>query len=268
MGEDKQPRRWRKWCAIGSALVLMLVVYANRPKGELPPLPVPNGYDDFLKAASLLKNPLDYGDILSYEIERKKELVIENREVLELIDQGLKKEVGVPDLSSEQIFRMIGFYFWWQLLVIDSELKDGGIGVNGFIKSLRLGTSMQNNGASLDVLRGTTIEVGVLEALEKRIPFCGESDLKHLKTNLKSLRVQGRDPQQAADIDEIRFADDPIDVSSSSSLAWRYKDVTDEGISIGVVEEVNQKSSVAYDSVLLAIDARLETLEKSGALDQ
>ena len=77
-------------CAV--AVVLGLVVLFWYSPVPLPSLPRPNGYDDFLKAASLLKG--DTGAAL--DSEEPRDLVSTNAESLRLLRVGLTRQCAVP----------------------------------------------------------------------------------------------------------------------------------------------------------------------------
>jgi hypothetical protein len=75
---------------IGLAIVCVLVTSRRPPS---PPLPTPNGYDDFLKAAkTVVAEGRAYRQLEDDEIRN---LVKENRSTLELVRHGLKRECRV-----------------------------------------------------------------------------------------------------------------------------------------------------------------------------
>ena len=69
------------------------VAELNR-KIPLPPLPNPNGYDDFVKAQKLVVgNPADFE---RGSLEELRKHLAENAEVLRLVQEGLTKRCRVP----------------------------------------------------------------------------------------------------------------------------------------------------------------------------
>jgi hypothetical protein len=85
------------FCAILIAGLATLAIVLLSPKPPRPPLPNPNGYDDFLKASAML-----IGKPEDYEAMTKKELatlVATNAEALKILRIGLTHQCLVPDLT-------------------------------------------------------------------------------------------------------------------------------------------------------------------------
>jgi hypothetical protein len=87
--------KWLAALVVGFNLVIVAVVLLGGPtKTTRPPLPNPNGYDDFLKAARLLTwKPVDYDHLSSDQLRA---LVMDNVEALVLFRAGLGLECRVP----------------------------------------------------------------------------------------------------------------------------------------------------------------------------
>src|SRR5437764_11495944 len=81
--------------ALAAALVAVLVCLWSRPvpPPEIPPLPQPNGYDDFVKAGRLRSGRF-YDR--SMALENLRNLIAENAEALALARLGLTRECRVP----------------------------------------------------------------------------------------------------------------------------------------------------------------------------
>jgi hypothetical protein len=80
--------------ALGTAFLVALGLVVFRPAPSPPPLPNPNGYDDFLAADKLV-----VGDTLNlYDVkdDELRNAVEQNRAALLTVRQGLKKECQVP----------------------------------------------------------------------------------------------------------------------------------------------------------------------------
>src|SRR6185437_9685936 len=128
--------------ALGAALltVLGLIAYAlfelNRPVPR-PPLPNPNGYDDFVKAGqSLIGDPGNYGTMTQEEL---RSLVATNAATLSLLRQGLTRRCRIalgfstsylsirrPELMTTKKLA--------QLLVADGRLAEFGHRTNDAAK--------------------------------------------------------------------------------------------------------------------------------------
>jgi len=76
------------------AMVLLLLVIVSPRLEPDPPLPVPNGYDDFLKAATMIASHTpDWNDPAAVELAS---LVATNQPGLELVRTGLSKKCRMP----------------------------------------------------------------------------------------------------------------------------------------------------------------------------
>jgi hypothetical protein len=76
-----------------AAAVATLIVFATRPPRN-PPLPNPNGYDDFVKAASLVTG--DPWNTRALDLEGLREFVNANGESLRLVRLGLSRQSALP----------------------------------------------------------------------------------------------------------------------------------------------------------------------------
>ena len=89
-------------CAFVAALVLIYALWPEPKVALAPPLPSPNGYDDFVKAGTLLAfTAADYRRMPKEDLEA---YVSTNQEPLRLVRLGLTRECQVPmDVSWEQV---------------------------------------------------------------------------------------------------------------------------------------------------------------------
>ena len=81
--------------SIAIVAIAMLVLVVMRPKLEPdPPLPAPNGYDDFVKAAQLVvPNPPDWQSLNGDEqLQVLRKFTATNQAALDLVREGLTKE--------------------------------------------------------------------------------------------------------------------------------------------------------------------------------
>jgi len=78
------------------ATLTVLSLLVGRTSPPLP-LPNPNGYDDFLRAAALLTG--DVGNASSFDHDRLQALVSTNSESLRLLRLGLTRNCSVPTES-------------------------------------------------------------------------------------------------------------------------------------------------------------------------
>jgi hypothetical protein len=81
--------------ALVTVIAALLILVIATPKPELePPLPVPNGYDDFVKAGTMINpNPPDWWSMNGDELhEALRVLTATNQAALDLVRTGLAKE--------------------------------------------------------------------------------------------------------------------------------------------------------------------------------
>jgi hypothetical protein len=83
------------------ALVAGLLLAPRKPP-QAPPLPNPNGYDDFLAAAKLSAPTL--GDYRTMEARDLRVLVLVNAEALRKLREGLNRECRVPAVDAGNAF--------------------------------------------------------------------------------------------------------------------------------------------------------------------
>src|SRR5437867_3628759 len=79
-------------------LILTFLVLSTGRTPPSPPLPNPNGYDDFLNAAALLTG--DVGNASTSDHDSLRALVSTNSETLRLLRLGLTRDCSVPTDSA------------------------------------------------------------------------------------------------------------------------------------------------------------------------
>src|SRR6267143_1844967 len=81
--------------ALGTVFLIALGLVVFRPAPPpSPPLPNPNGYDDFLAAEKLMVG--DTSSLYEVKDEELRTVVGQNRAALQTVRQGLKKECQMP----------------------------------------------------------------------------------------------------------------------------------------------------------------------------
>ena len=76
-----------------------LLIFKSRQNAANPPMPSPNGYDDFVKAGQTLAGNTSGYDEMSDE--KLRQLVTQNVEALRLVRTGLSRECRVPIVDSQ-----------------------------------------------------------------------------------------------------------------------------------------------------------------------
>jgi hypothetical protein len=141
-----------------------------------PPLPVPNGYDDFIRAAGLLKGLVpNQGNIQSAKLEDLKTWVASNAEALKVVREGLTKPSRVPVVYSQDIkleldhvqgCRSLGRLLACEAEIARREDRPGdavGASLDGFL----LAHATARGGLLIDVLTGIALERVALDGLTR-----------------------------------------------------------------------------------------------------
>ena len=103
----RNKRLWLGLIAVGAVFAASLAYFAwPRPIPGPPPLPSPNGYDDFLKAADSIVGNANF-DASKASGEELREFVEGNRGARELVRVGLGRECGVPLEYLQQHLRAV-----------------------------------------------------------------------------------------------------------------------------------------------------------------
>lgn len=160
----------------GALLALAVILTLSRPVPPTPPLPSPNGYDDFLKASSLIANPSDYAKLTIPEL---RPALANNEETLRLMKTGLSRECRVPlDYSATNfqahISDLAGLKRLAQLLVAEGRLAEAenrpGEAAEYYLLTIRLGQASSRGGLMIHKLVGVAIEAIGLSPAEKLLP--------------------------------------------------------------------------------------------------
>lgn len=216
------PRNRVVWLGLGALLLLALgtgayfTFWPDPP--ELPPLPDPNGYDDLIEAAFMIRGgpsaSLFEQDVA---VDELRAFVEPNRDVLALARSGLDKPTGVwlsfnrnnmPHISRIGALRDLG-----RLLSIEAKLAeaegDTSAALASHVDTVRLGHAISKGGLMLDSMTGIAIE------------DMGRKGLTELRSKLKSGECRGL-ILQLKQIDENR---QPFQAMLDNEAIWRQRAV-------------------------------------------
>ena len=158
-------------------LMLTLLVVSTGRTRSFPPLPNPNGYDDFLKAAALLTG--DVGKDLTLDHDGLRSLVSTNSESLRLVRLGLTRDCSVPTESAMRnvagmLTDMSDLKRLVQLLAaegrlreMDNQLADAA---QCYVDAIHFGSQMSRGGFIINRLVGIACEATGDIALSKLAP--------------------------------------------------------------------------------------------------
>jgi len=175
------------------AIITLMAFLYGRPT-PFPPLPSPNGYDDFVQAGALLSGRI--GDYRNLGHEELKALVAMNTNVLALVRLGLKKQCALPmqnyltntaamstDLpprkQSAQLLAAEG-----RLAELDERPEDAA---RSYLDAIRFGNEISRNGLVIDRLVGIACSAIGSVPLAKLAPQLGCEQLKPIIAELDKL---------------------------------------------------------------------------------
>jgi len=183
-------------CLLGRALIV-----AGRPLPR-PPLPNPNGYDDFLRAQKEMVGY--YGDVTTTSAEQLREHLAKNAEALKLLRRGLAKQCRIPlEFSTNYLFlRSLGGVkkLVW-LIRADGRLAELERRTNDaakiYVEAIRYGQESCRGGVMIDRLVGIACETIGISALEK---IRANLDAETCLVTLRQLREAERREEPVADV--------------------------------------------------------------------
>jgi hypothetical protein len=146
------------------SVVVLLAVTTARPPPR-PPLPSPNGYDDFVTAGGAVTGDLDNSSTLDHDALR--DLIATNTESLRLLRLGLSRECAVPGDPSSTNFGAIytGLIFVKRVASLlhaegrFAEMENRtGDAARSYVDAIRLGNNMSRGGVVITRLVGIACE--------------------------------------------------------------------------------------------------------------
>ncbi len=167
----------RKWLITLIVVVVLTIfgwlIFNSRQLPASPPLPSPNGYDDFVKAGQLLadKTP-DYRELSD---ENLRKLVTQNAQALNLVRTGLSRECRVPLVYSQSymgdhLSELSSIKRLAQALNAEGRLAESEKRTNdavvAYLEIIRLGQETMRGGVLIDSMVGVACEAIGLTGLQ------------------------------------------------------------------------------------------------------
>jgi hypothetical protein len=183
--------------ALAAALVLAIITWMAFIYGRaspFPPLPNPNGYDDFVQAGGLLSGRLDDFRVLSHEELR--ELITTNASALALVRSGLKKQCALPmqaylTNSAWMATELPSLKQVASLLAAEGRLAelDGrpAEAATSYLDAIRFGNEISRNGFVISRLVGIACSAIGSFPLAKLAPQLGCEQLKPIIAELDNI---------------------------------------------------------------------------------
>src|SRR2546427_8149839 len=180
---------------VGGMVLLSLfastLIESSRPISR-PPLPNPNGYDDFLNAQSQYLQMAVYdGDVTRASAEQLREYLAKNGEALKLIRQGLTKECRIPIEFSTNYLSLrsladVKKLVW--LFKADGRLAElehrNNDAARIYLETIRYGEESCRGGVMIDRLVGIACQASGMSWLQK---VAGALDAKTCRKTAKQL---------------------------------------------------------------------------------
>jgi hypothetical protein len=185
--------------AVISVLAILTVLFLARGRTPpLPPLPNPNGYDDFLKAAALLTGDVSNASTLDHDGLRA--LMSTNAEPLRLIRLGLTRDCSVPTDSamtniSGVLADLAGLKSLVRLLSEEGRLAEMetryGDATHSYLDAIRFGNEISRGGFIIHRLVGIACEAIGNTPLSKLVPKLTSDEVRSVIAELEKIDRAG-----------------------------------------------------------------------------
>jgi hypothetical protein len=164
-----------------SALAAIVLFKSQLP--PRPPLPNPNGYDDFTKAGELAT--LSVGSFAELNRDALNAMLAENAESLRLLRTGLTRKCAMPvesALTNINLNKLSDLKRLAQLLAAEGRLMEldnrPAAAAQSYIDAIRFGNEMSRNGFLITRLVGMACEAIGCRAFAQVVPKLGSEDVR------------------------------------------------------------------------------------------
>jgi hypothetical protein len=174
--------------------MLALVLFTTGRTLPRPPLPNPNGYDDFVKASEAAGGSV--GDFQTLDHASLDALVSTNAESLRLLRLGLTRQCALPmdfALTNDMgmISQLSGMKRLAQLLTAEGRLREmenrPAEAAGSYTDAIRFGNEMSRGGFLITRLLGVACESIGCNALAKVVPELGPREARIVVTELEKV---------------------------------------------------------------------------------
>lgn len=190
------PQRFHKpllALAIIFVLAMLTVLFLSGGRTPaLPPLPNPNGYDDFLKASEVVTG--NFRDFRELNRDSLGALVSTNAEALRLLRLGLTKQCMMPmdsAITNAGIDHWGGMKRLVQLLAAEGRLREmedrPGEAARSYVDAIRFGNEMSRGGFLITRLVGVACEAIGYAPLAKSVQKLSCEDTRTVLTELEKV---------------------------------------------------------------------------------
>jgi len=197
--------RRRVWmpCAFVTALVLVYALWPEPKVDPAPPLPSPNGYDDFVKAGKLL-DPIT-SDYSKMPPEELRAYVGTNQEPLRLISLGLTRECRKPIEYSKVYYQQHGKELsdikrLTKLISAEGRLAEAegrhGDAARSHLDNLSLGQLSSNGGLIIEKFVGLAVETIGIFGIERVADRLTSSEAREIIEGLQASDTRSTAPDE------------------------------------------------------------------------
>jgi len=173
------------------ALLMVLVMFRSQTPPR-PPVPSPNGYDDFVKAGEAVTDNVD--DFAQLDHDSLRALVTTNAESLRLLRAGLTRQCAMPmdsaltNLDLNQLGKMKRLV---RLLTAEGRLREmdnrPANAAHSYTDAIRFGNEMSRGGFIIHRLVGIACEAIGCHALAKVVPELSREDSRIVLSELEKV---------------------------------------------------------------------------------
>lgn len=191
------------------AVILILIGWllfdALRPTPPQPPLPNPNGYDDFVKAGQMLHfdSSVDFRDLNQEELHN---LVFTNADALKLMRLGLNRECRVPisfsltnydnhALTDLPLIKLLALSLAAEGKLAEMENRQADA-TKSYLDCIRLGRESVRGGVILDKLVGIACEAIGANAVQRLTDHLSSKECRDTIQQLEKLEANSESAEE------------------------------------------------------------------------
>jgi hypothetical protein len=194
-----------------AVLLGALVFTTTRTEPPPSPLPNPNGYDDFIKAAGMVQG--DVGNASTLEHDELRALVSTNAEVLSLVRLGLSRRCSIPADWTTNISGVVSelgqVKSLARLLAEEGRLAEmegrRGDAMHSYLDTIRFGNEMSRGGFIIIRLVGIACEAIGNSGLSRLAPSLTPEETRQAAAELEKIDSAAV-PWEEVQRNEKRFA--------------------------------------------------------------
>ncbi len=232
--------------ALAAAFILAciaLIALTSDRATTLPPLPNPNGYDDFFKAGELLSGFLDLRTATGKELYAH---VKTNAAVLQLVREGLSKDCLVPidNAGTNRLGHRARLKTMATLLAAEgklAEIEDRPTdAARSYVDTIRFGSEISRGGNLMDRLIGAACEAIGYNPLVRLAPKLSQEQQHLIVSELAKIDAKAASWKEVRHIErysarqELKQSFNPIKNIQSWWQVWRAMRLAEERHNKGV----------------------------------